>query len=44
MKDRIRQAPEEAQGNTEEAAKRLNMKEAALVRKLKKWGIQVATS
>jgi ActR/RegA family two-component response regulator len=44
LQDRIKQAMAEAGGNLEEAAKRLNMKEGALQRKIKKWGLQPSTN
>ena len=40
LQDKIRQALADAHGDLAAAAKALNMKEAALERKIKKWGWQ----
>jgi DNA-binding NtrC family response regulator len=41
LQDKIRQALADAQGNVEKAATILGIKEQALARKIKKWGMSV---
>jgi transcriptional regulator with GAF, ATPase, and Fis domain len=41
LQDKIKEALTEANGDVDEAAKKIGMKGAALARKIKKWGMKV---